>query len=81
MRFHEAEAVTAVAAGLTVYGLAKTGLGQRFPAIDGLSPAVVAIIVGAFLAVVWDGAGTVGDVIEGVGYGLIAYGVLGFASA
>jgi uncharacterized membrane protein len=81
MKFHEAEAVTAAAAGLTVYGLVRTGLGSRIPALDGLSSAIVAIILGAFLAVIWDGQGTVGNALEGVGYGLIAYGVLSFASA
>lgn len=81
MRFHQSEAITAAAAGVTVYALAKTGLGARIPSIGGLSAGIVAIVIGAFLAVVFDGQGTVGDVTEGVGYGLIAFGALHFASA
>lgn len=81
VKVHQAELVTAAAAAVTVYGVAKTGFASRIPAFGGVSAPIVMILLGGFLAVVWDGSGTTGDIVEGVGYGLIAFGALAFASA
>ena len=78
MKFHlkEREVVVGAAAAVTVIGVKRIGV--PIPALGPLSSPMVAILLGFVLAGMVDGGGTGGDVIEGVGYGLIAYGALAF---
>ncbi len=80
MRFHQPGAVTAVAAGATAFAATRYGLAARIPGLDGLSPAIVLAIIGLLIASLYGDGGTAGDVVRGVGYGLVATGALAFAS-
>ena len=78
MKFHmkEAALVTGVATAGAVIALRRSGI--AVPALGPLSSPVVTILLGFVLAGVVDGSGTGGDIIEGIGYGLIAAGALSF---
>ena len=75
MRLHEAQAVKAVAAGATAFAATKYGLAAMVPALGPVGAPIVTIAIGVALAVFLDHSGTVGDVVEGAGYGLIIVGV------
>lgn len=81
MRFRQAEAVTAATAAVTVVVLAKTPFDEAIFGALGANAPLGYIAAGALIAVVLDGQGTAGNVFEGIGYGLVAYGALAWASA
>jgi hypothetical protein len=78
VKFHmkETAVIVGVATAGTVIALRRSGL--AIPALGPLSSPVVTILLGFVLAGVVDGSGTGGDVIEGIGYGLIAAGAISF---
>lgn len=76
MRVKEREVIVGAAALVTVVALPRIGI--AVPSIGPLSSPVVLILAGFLLAGVVDGGGTGGDIIEGVGYGLIARGAMSF---
>lgn len=80
LRLHESEAVTALSAGATVFAASRFGLLAMIPAAGPLGAPLVTIAIGVAIAVLWDGEGSLGDVTEGIGYGLIAAGVLELGS-
>jgi hypothetical protein len=73
---HEPQAVTAIAAGATVFVASRYGLLKMVPALGSVGAPLVTIALGAAIAVLPSVEGTTGDILEGVGYGLIAAGVL-----
>lgn len=77
---NERRAVVAVATAATVFAGTRYGFIGSIPAIGGVNPGIVAIGIGAFLAVAWTKEGTVGAALEGAGYGLIAAGALALAA-
>lgn len=68
------ELVTGVVVGVTAFAGLKYGIIGRLPATGPVTPPMWSIIIGIVLAAGVDGGGMGGDVIEGVGYGLIAAG-------
>lgn len=80
MRFHQSEAITAVAAGAVAYGATRYGLLARVPGLDGLPPALILAAIGLLIAGLWTGEGASGDIVRGAGYGLVAAGAIAFAS-
>lgn len=76
MRVHGPQATTAVAAGLTAFIGSRYGLLGKVPALGNVGAPLVTIALGAAIAVLPSQEGTVGDVLEGIGYGLITVGVL-----
>lgn len=76
MRVHGPQATTAVAAGLTVFVGSRYGLLAMIPALGNVGAPLVTIALGAAIAILPSTEGQAGDVIEGIGYGLIAVGVL-----
>ncbi len=72
----ESAVIVGVATAGTVIALRKAGI--AIPALGPLSSPIVSILLGFVLAGVVDGGGTTGDVVEGIGYGLIAAGALAF---
>lgn len=78
--FRKRGAVAAAAAGATVYFLPRTGLEAAIPKIDGIGAPVIMIALGFALVAVVSVDGDAGAAVEGVGYGLIALGALGFGA-
>lgn len=78
-RINESHAVIAVAAGATAFAGTKFGLIGLVPSLGPVSEPLVLIALGAVLSTVIGGEGTTGDIIEGVGYGLITVGALALA--
>ena len=78
MRFKlsEREILVAAATGVTAALAVKHGLLARIPAVGPISPPIGAIVIGLALSSFVDMSGTGGDVLEGVGYGLIAAGAI-----
>ncbi len=76
MRVHQPQAITAVAAGVTVFAASRYGLLAMVPALGNVGAPLVTIALGAAIAVLPSVEGTTGDILEGVGYGLVAAGVL-----
>ena len=76
MRVHQPQLTTAIAAGATVFVASRYGLLKMIPAIGPAGAGVVTILLGLAIAVLPSWEGTTGDVTEGIGYGLIAAGVL-----
>lgn len=76
-RFREREVVIVVAAGATAYLGAKQGIVQKVPSVGGLSGPVVTMLLGLALASFVDGGGMTGDVVTGIGAGLVVTGALG----
>lgn len=78
MKFHlkEREVLIGATTGVTAFLLLKQGWVGRIPALGPASGPIVAILAGIALAGMVDGSGTGGDIIDGVGYGLIAAGAV-----
>lgn len=80
MRLSQANVATAVATGATVLAVSKYGVLGRIPGFDGISPAIIAAILGIAVAGVLPRAsGIAGNVQEGIGYGLVASAALALA--
>ncbi len=75
MHVKEREIIVGAAALATVVALPRIGI--AIPALGPVSRPLVTILIGFALAGVFDGGGTVGDVVEGIGFGLIARGAMG----
>lgn len=80
MNFRKRGAVAAVAAGATVYFLPRSGIEKAIPAIDGIGAPVIMVALGFALVAVVNVEGDAGAAAEGIGYGLIALGALGFGA-
>lgn len=76
MRVHQPQAVTAIAAGGTAFVAARYGLLAMIPTLGNVGAPLVTIALGAAIAILPSTEGTTGDIIEGVGYGLVVAGVL-----
>jgi hypothetical protein len=78
VKFHlkEREVLIGATTGVTAFLLIKQGWVARVPALGPASGPIVAILAGIVLAGMVDGGGTGGDILEGVGYGLIAAGAV-----
>lgn len=75
-RFSESRATIAVATGVTVYAGTKTGALGLIPSLGPVSAPLAAIILGFVIATMGGKGGLAGDVIQGVGYGLVGVGAL-----
>jgi hypothetical protein len=70
----EKEVVTGLAAGATAFVVIKKGLAASIPAVGPVSQPLMLILVGIAISSFVDGGGIGGDVVTGVGYGLICAG-------
>jgi hypothetical protein len=78
---NERRVIIAAGAGLVTFAGTKYGVLKQIPGIGPVPAAVVTIALGVALAAYVEKAGTVGALIEGVGYGLVAIGALELAGA
>lgn len=76
MRVHQPQLITAIATGATVFVASRYGLLKMIPALGNVGAPLVTIALGVAVAALPSVEGTTGDVLEGIGYGLIAAGVL-----
>ena len=76
MRVHQPPLITAAAAGATVWVASRYGLLAMIPALGNVGAPLVTIALGIAIAALPSVEGETGDVIEGIGYGLVAAGVL-----
>lgn len=79
MRFNDSQLVTLAAAGVTAWGGTSWGLTQMIPAVGPVGAPIATIALGAILVMMNPASGTVGKVVEGVGFGLVAIGALELA--
>ena len=79
---NENRIVTAVGAGAVAFAGAKYGVLKQIPGLGPVPAAGVTIILGLVLAgwVSGRASGTVGALVEGVGYGLVAVGAFEIAA-
>ena len=75
-KLSEREILVAAGAGVTAALAVKLGLLARIPAVGPITPPIGAIVIGVALSAFVDLSGSAGDVVEGVGYGLIAAGAI-----
>jgi hypothetical protein len=77
MRFgnlSETEVVTGAATAVTAFVVIKQGLLGKLPAVGPVTQPILAIGIGFAVVAFIDGGGTTGNVVHGLGYGLIAAG-------
>ncbi len=78
---NERKVIVAVAAGGIAFAGSKYGVLKQIPGLGPVPAAAVTIALGIFLAAFIERPGTLGAVVEGVGYGLVAVGALELAGA
>jgi hypothetical protein len=78
---NERNVIIGVGAGLVAFGGSKYGVLKQIPGLGPVPAAAVTIALGLVLASFVERPGTLGAVIEGVGYGLVAVGALELAGA
>jgi hypothetical protein len=78
LKLNEANAVTA--AGAAAGAFAGVRYGGALPAIGPLGGPLLLIVLGGILSAGLNLSGTTGDFARGVGFGLVATGVVGMAS-
>lgn len=78
---NERHVIIAAGAGLVTFAGTKYGVLKQIPGIGPVPAAVVTIALGVALAAFIEKPGTLGAVVEGVGYGLVAIGALELAGA
>ena len=70
----KAELVMGATAAVVAFGSNKMALQSRIPSIGPVSAPITLIVVGLAILAFAKIDGTVGDVVDGVGVGLAAYG-------
>ena len=75
-RLKEREVILGASAAVTTFVGVRYGIVGRVPAIGPASGGIVLLLIGVALAAMVDGGGTGGEVITGVGIGLMATGAL-----
>jgi hypothetical protein len=78
VRISTAEAVTAVATGVTAFAAVKMGYESAIPTFGPVTPPIAALILGGLILALIDGEGDTGKIARGVGYGLVAAGAVTF---
>jgi len=78
---NERRIVVAAGAGVVTFVGAKYGVLKQIPGIGPVPAAAVTIVLGVALAAFVEKPGTLGGLIEGAGYGLVAVGALELAGA
>ena len=78
-RFDDTKLVTAAAAGATAWAGTRYGLTSMIPGVGPVTAPIATVILGVILAAGGFGSGTIGNVVEGVGYGLVTIGALELA--
>jgi hypothetical protein len=68
--------IKGAAAGVTVLAATKFGVIDRIPSVGGVNRGIVLVALGFALAIAVRPGGTLNDVTEGAGFGLIALGAL-----
>jgi hypothetical protein len=78
---NERRIVVAAAAGGVAFAGSRFGVLKQIPGLGPVPAAAVTIALGVVLAAFVDKGGTLGAVVEGAGYGLIAVGALELAGS
>lgn len=78
---NERNVVIAAGAGVVAFAGSKYGVLKSIPGLGPVPAAAVTIALGILLSSFVQRPGTLGAVIEGVGYGLVAVGALELAGA
>lgn len=76
MRFDDSKLVVLASAGLTAWAGTRYGLTAMIPAVGPVGAPIATIALGVVLVTMLRAGGTLGQVVEGVGYGLVAVGAL-----
>jgi hypothetical protein len=78
---NERNVIIAAGTGLIAFGGTKYGVLKQIPGLGPVPAAAVTIALGIVLSSVIERPGTLGAVLTGVGYGLVAVGALELAGA
>jgi hypothetical protein len=78
---NERNIVIGAGAGLVAFAGTKYGVLKQIPGLGPVPAAAITIALGLVVASFVERPGTLGAVIEGVGYGLVAVGALELAGA
>jgi hypothetical protein len=81
LNVNERKVIIAAGAGIVTFAGTKFGVLKQIPGIGPVPAAAVTIALGIVLASFIERPGTMGAIVEGVGYGLVAVGALELAGA